>query len=356
MAEESSAQEKTEDPTARRISEARKRGQVARSQELSSVAIITAGLITLLILGPATLQQMLGIFTTNFSEVGKMPINMININYLFQSWGWVFVKILAPIMLILALVGFFISFAQVGPLFSFKAMEPQPDRFNLAKGAKRLFALKSLFNLFRDSIKIILIAAVAYYTLKAEMPNYLPLMDKDVGQIFLFGAGLTFKLGIRCALALLLLAILDYAYQKWNYKKGLKMSKQDVKDEMKTYEGNPQIKARARRVQQEQARKRMFQDIPNADVVVTNPTEIAVALKYKSEEMNAPKIIAKGQRLIAEKIKEIAREYDIPIVEDKPLARSLFQYVEVGMEVPEHLYKAVAEVLAYVHKLKNNVK
>ncbi len=351
MADESSSQDKTEDPTPRRIRDARKKGQVARSQELSSVAIISAGFISLLILSPFLLRQMSGLYITSFSELGKVPITPNNFIYLFEKWGWEFVKMLAPIMLILSVIGFFATFLQVGPLFSFEAMEPSFDKLDITKGIKRIISVKSLFDLFRDSSKIIIIGVVAYITLKGEINNYIPLMDKGLGQVLLFGSKLTFKLGIRCAMALLILAILDLMYQRYNHKKQLKMSKQEVKEEMKQYEGDPQIKAKIRRIQREQAMKRMLYDAKTADVVVTNPTKIAVALKYDEKGMTAPKVIAKGQRLIAEKIKEIAMKFSIPIVENKPLAQSLFKYVEIGQEIPDNLYKAVAEVLAYVHRL-----
>jgi len=241
-------------------------------------------------------------------------------------------------------------------LFSFEAIEPKFDKLDITKGLKQLISAKKIFDLFRDSVKIILIGLVAYLTLKAELPNFLPLMDKSLGQILSYGSTLAFKLGIRCAMVLLLLAVLDFAYQKYTYKKGLRMSKQEVKDEHKQYEGDPLIKSRIRRIQREQAKKRMMQDAQTANLVVTNPIHIAVALKYDTGGMNAPMVVAKGQRLIAEKIKEIAEKFSIPIVEDKPLAQALFKYAEIGMEIPENLYKAVAEILAYVYKLKDKVK
>ena len=356
MADEGSSQDKTEEPTPRRIQDARKKGQVARSQELSSVAIITAGMVALLVLAPFIMQRTTGIFITCFGELGKTPLTITSINYIFQSWGLQFAKIVAPFLLIMAVVGFFTAFLQVGPLFSIEALEPKFDKLDITKGLKQLISSKKLFDLFRDSVKIILIGLVAYLTLKAELPNFLPLMDKSLGQILSFGSTLAFKLGIRCAMVLLLLAVLDFAYQKYTYKKGLRMSKQEVKDEHKQYEGDPLIKSRIRRIQREQAKKRMLQDAQTANVVVTNPIHIAVALKYDTGGMNAPMVVAKGQRLIAEKIKEIAEKFSIPIVEDKPLAQALFKYAEIGMEIPENLYKAVAEILAYVYKLKDKVK
>jgi len=353
MADDTSTQDKTEEPTARRIDDARRKGQVARSQELSSVAIITTGFVTIFVMSSTLLQQMSGIYISHFSQLGKFPINVTNFYYLFQTWGLQFARLIAPFLLVMAVIGFFATYFQVGPLFSFETLEPNLDKLDIVKGFKRIISAKSLFDLFRDSTKIIIVGMVAYLTLRAEVDNYIPLIDKDLGQILIFGSKLTFKLGLRCAFALLILAILDFAYQKYVHKKGLRMSKQEIKEEMKQFEGDPMIKAKIRRIQREQAMKRMFQDVQTADVVVTNPTEIAVGLKYDSENMGAPIVGAKGQRLIAEKIKEIAKRFSIPIIEDRPLAQALFKYVGIGMQIPEHLYRAVAEILAYVHRLKN---
>ncbi|MCP4633560.1 MAG: flagellar biosynthesis protein FlhB [candidate division Zixibacteria bacterium] len=353
MADEQSTQDKTEDPTPRRIGDARKKGQVAKSQELSSVAIITAGLSTLFVLAPTMMRQFTDVFVTCFTTLGQIPITTSSIHYFFQSSGMQYAKIVAPFLLIIAVVAFFATFLQVGPLFSFETLEPKFDKLDIVKGLKKVVSKKSLFDLFKDSGKIFLIGIVAYSTLKADLPNYIPLMDKSIGQILIYGSNLAFKLGIRCAMVLILLAVLDFAWQKHTYKNDLKMSKQEVKDEHKQYEGDPTIKAKIKRIQREQAQKRMLQDIKTADVVVTNPTQIAVALKYDRDKMTAPMVVAKGQRLIAAKIRELAEKFDIPIVEDKPLARSLFKYAEIGMEVPENLYKAVAEILAYVYKLKD---
>ncbi|MBD3169302.1 MAG: flagellar biosynthesis protein FlhB [candidate division Zixibacteria bacterium] len=356
MAEESSSQDKTEEPTPRRISDARQEGQVAKSQELSSVAIIAAGVVTIFVFSSMFYNKVHSMFTGHFQNLGQIDISSESVYYTFQTWGFEYAKIVAPFFLLVSIVAFGISFLQVGPLFSSKAVEPKFDKLNIAKGAKNLVNAKKLFDLFRDSIKIVLIGIVAYVTLDAEMDNYIPLMDQSLGQVLTYGGTVAFKLAIRCVALLLILAILDYAYQKYNYKKSLRMTKQEVKDENKQYEGDPQVKSKIKRIQREQSKKRMLNDVQTADVVVTNPTHIAVALKYDTEKMNAPVVVAKGQRLIAEKIKEVAKKFKVPVVENKPLAQALFKYAEVGMEIPENLYKAVAEVLAYVYRLKKKVK
>lgn len=353
MADEGNSQEKTEEPTPRRIEEARKKGQVARSQELSSVAIITAGLIALMVMSPMMLYQLKSVMVASFGEAGKIPVGVNSIRYIFHTYGLGFAKILAPFLLVLALVGFFTAYLQVGPLFTFQVLEPKFDKLNIVKGLKQVISTRKLFELSRDLLKISIIGVVAYVTVKNGLHDSIELMDQSLGQILVFGSQMVFKVGIYCALALLVLAVLDFAYQRYTYQKGLRMTKQEIKDEFKQYEGDPLIKSRIRRIQKEQARRRMLQDVKKADVVVTNPTELAVALEYDNEKMNAPVVLAKGQRLLAAKIKEFAKKYEIPIVEDKPLAQALYKFAEVGMEIPENLYKAVAEVLAYVYRLKN---
>jgi flagellar biosynthetic protein FlhB len=204
----------------------------------------------------------------------------------------------------------------------------------------------------RDFLKLMAIGVVGYFAITHEFKNVVPLADSEVSSIISFIGSAAFRVVIKLCLAFIVIAFADYAFQKYDYEKQLKMSKQEIKDEMKKYEGSPETKSRIRRVQREMAQARMMGEVPQADVVVTNPTHIAVALKYDADEMDAPTVVAKGQRLIAEKIKSIAKENDVPIVENKPLARSLYEAVEVGMTIPAKLYKAVAEVLAYVYKLK----
>ena len=190
------------------------------------------------------------------------------------------------------------------------------------------------------------------WAISSEYEKVIPLADSNVIGILSFIGHAAFRVVIKICLVMIIIAALDYGYQKYDYAKSLRMSKQEIKEETKKFEGSPEIKGRIRRVQREMAQARMMQDVPQADVVVTNPTHIAVALKYDADNMSAPTVLAKGQRKIAERIKEIARENDVPLVENKPLARALFKAVEIGMTIPGNLYKAVAEVLAYVYQLK----
>jgi flagellar biosynthetic protein FlhB len=207
---------------------------------------------------------------------------------------------------------------------------------------------------FKSLLKLTIVGGVAFLTVKGEMKNFALLGDMELNLIFVYIFKIFFKIFIRCSLAMIILVIIDYAFQRWEFENRIKMTKQEVKDEFKKSEGDPLIKSRIKSIQMEMARKRMMQDVPDADVVITNPTRLAVALRYDSSTMNAPKLVAKGSRKIAEKIKDVASEHGIPILENKELARNLYSLVEVGQEVPPALYQTVAEVLAYIYRLKSN--
>ena len=354
MAEQHSQDEKTEQPTPKKREDSRKKGQVARSQELNSVFIILTGVMGLMFFDAHLLSGFTDAFHYNIGQI-DIDLTVTKFYELFIANGKALISLIAPIILLLGLVGILINIAQVGIGISPEAMKPKFDKLNIFQGLKRLFSMKTLFNLIRDTIKIAIIAYIAYLTYKCEMVNYIPLADQELGQIMSFMAQISIKIVLRAAGVLLLLSILDYAYQKYDFEKGLKMTKQEVKDELKQHEGDPMIKMRIRRIQREMAHARMLQEVENADVVVTNPTHIAVALKYDADIMPAPTLVAKGQRLIAERIKEIAKNAGVPIIENKPLAQALFKSVEVGMAIPAKLFKAVAEVLAYVYKLKGKI-
>jgi len=316
--------------------------------------IIFMGILGLIIFSGQIYSSLANVFFYSVSKIG-MELNPTSVYDLLLVNGSAIIKILAPILILLGLAGLLINLAQVGLALSPESIKPQFNKFNIVKGLKRLFSTRTLFSLTRDIIKIIIIGYITYITFRGEMANYIPLADQEVGQIFIFAGHVTIKILLRAAIALLVLAILDYAYQRYDFEKNLKMTKQEIKDELKKYEGDPLIKMRIRRIQREMARARMLHEVRKADVVVTNPTHIAVALKYDAEKMPAPTVVAKGQRLLAEKIKEIAKLAGVPIVENKPLARALFEAVEIGMTVPAKLYRAVAEVLAYVYKLKGKI-
>jgi len=258
----------------------------------------------------------------------------------------------APVFLAMVVIGTGINVAQVGFKITPKAMEPKFEKLNLASGLKKLFSLRSVVQGLRDTIKLAVVGVIAYQAISREFYSFFTLPDQTVSQMATTLARLTLKIALEVGVAILIIAILDYMYQKYEFEKSIKMSKQDLRDELKNSEGNPQNKARIRQIQREMSRRRMMSEVPTADVVITNPTHLAVALRYLPDEMDAPMVVAKGERLIAQKIKEIAREHGIPVIEDKPLARALFKMCQVGQYIPAKLYKAVAEVLAHIYKLK----
>ncbi len=354
MADEVSQDERTEQATPRKREQAREKGQVARSQELNSVAIIFFGVIALVIFASSIYTNLSNVFFYNI-RMANMDLTINGVYRLFLDNGAAFLRIISPILIFLGIVGILINLAQVGALITFQPLAPKLDKLNIISGARRLFSTKTIIELFRDTIKITIIGYVAYLTLKSELKNYVPLVDQEVGQIMVFMARVALKICLRVSGALLVLAALDFVYQKFDFERRIRMTKQEIKEEYKLYEGDPLIKSRIRRIQRELARTRMLQDVPKADVVITNPTHLAVAIQYDPETMAAPKVVAKGERLIAEKIKEIAARAGVPIVENQPLARAIYEAVDIGMSIPAKLYRAVAEVLAYVYKLKGKI-
>jgi flagellar biosynthetic protein FlhB len=351
MAEEQ-FQERTEQATPRRREKAREEGKVARSAELNSAVILCLGAVTLYFLGPLLITQLQQFMIYIFNEAPKMNASYDTLVALLSSKILTFFFLLGPILIILVLIAYGINVMQVGFLFTGKPLEPKLDKLNIANGMKRLFSVRSLVELVRDTVKLIVIGVVGYKAVSSQLDTFFLLSDNSVS-VFAGAMGkMALKTTLQIGVVMLILAILDYAYQKYDFEKSIRMSRQDIKDEYKDTEGSPQIKSRIRQIQREMSRKRMMQDIPDADVVVTNPTHLAVALKYRPDEMDAPMVVAKGERLIAEKIKEIAKAAGVPVVENQPLARALFNMCEVGSYVPAKLYRAVAEVLAYVYRLK----
>jgi len=352
MAEES-FQERTEKATPQRRQKARQEGRVARSQELNSAVLLCLGITTIYFIGPALATQLKQLMIYLFSEAPGIVINSNTIVKFFTSIIITFFIFLGPILIILTAIAYGINVLQVGILFTSKPLEPKLDKLNIVNGVKRLISVRSMVELVRDVIKVILIGIVGYISIKSQMDSFYTLSDKSVG---LFAGQLSLhalRVALQIGVVMLILALLDYAYQKYDFEKNIRMSKQEIKEEMKDYEGSPQTKARVRRIQREMSNQRMMKEIPNADVVITNPTHIAIALKYDQNKMDAPTVVAKGERLLAEKIKELAKEAGVPIVENKPLARGLFNMCEIGSYVPAQLFRAVAEVLAYVYRLKS---
>ncbi len=354
MAEES-FQERTEEATTRRREKAREDGKVAKSQELNSAAILLLGFLTIYMMGPhlaAQTKAMMSHTLTNIASIASSDVSFVKI---FGDYMLTFFQIVGPIFAVLAVIAFGINVAQVGFKITPKSLEPKFEKLNPLQGLKRLFAVRSLVDLTRNVIKLMIIGFVAYKAIESEFDTFFLLPDQTVAEFAGAMGTLALTLGMKIGAIVLIIAVLDFMYQRYEFEKSIRMSKQEIKEEYKDTEGSPQLKARVRQIQREMTRKRMMAAVPEADVVVTNPTHLAVALKYEPGTATAPYVVAKGERLIAQKIKDLAREHNVPVIEDKPLARALYKMCDIGDAVPEKLYRAVAELLAYVYRLKGKV-
>jgi len=352
MAEQKSDQERTEKATPKKRQEARKKGQVAKSQELASVAVLLACLGVFYFGSYYMIGKMLNVMRQLFVESVQFNIDCNNIQHFLVGFANEIFGLLFPLFLAVFSIALLVNYFQVGFVLSTDSIQPKLSKINPINGFQRLFSMKSLVELIKNVFKILIIVSLVYITIKGEIENFIPLSEQSVGEILVYIGKLAFKIVFRTCLLLIILAIFDYLYQRWEYEKNLKMSKQEVKDEFKQTEGDPIIRARIKRLQREAARKRMMASVPKADVVITNPTHLAVAIHYDQSRMSAPKVVAKGRGHIAEKIKQIATENRVTIVEDRPLAQILYKMVDVDEVIPTNLYKAVAEVMAFVYSMR----
>lgn len=350
------SQEKTEKATPKKRQDARQKGQVAKSNDLNTAISLLIVFIFLWIGGNSFFQTISSLFRSSFGAKLTMDITEGNIHELFIEMAMQSAKIVGPIMLIALVAGVFSNFIQVGALFSTEAIQMKLDRLDPLQGFKRIYSLRAVVELLKSMLKIIFVGAIAFAVLWIEKDHILSIARLHIEDSLAMVGSLIVKLGLFVSIALIFLAVLDYMYQKFDFEKNIRMSKQDIKDEYKKSEGDPLIKSKIKEKQRQMAMRRMMQDVPKADVIITNPTHYAIALKYDDEKMDAPVIIAKGVDYLAVKIKEIAKENKIVMVENRPLARSLYASADIGDVVPEQFFKAIAEVLAYVYRLKGKAK
>jgi len=348
------AGEKTEEATPKRKAEAREKGQVAKSMEINSVFVIVAAFFTLKTSGAYIYDQLAGYMKYTFSHLFLPDLTIPTIQQIFIGFGIIFVKTAFPVMFVIVIVALGINFAQVGFNFTMKPLMPDFNKVNPLSGFGRLFSKRSIVELFKSLFKIAVIGTVMYRFMVNNTQQVPSLISAELIDTLHLTASLILDLVFNISMVLFIMAVFDYMYQWWENQESMKMSKDDIKQEYKQMEGDPQLKGKIKERQRAMSRQRMMQEVPKADVVVTNPTHFAVALKY-DQDMLAPIIVAKGQDLIAQKIKEIAKEHKVIILENKMLARTLYASVEIGHPVPHELYQAVAEVLAYVYKLKKRV-
>ena len=343
--------DKSQEPTPHRRQKAREEGQVAKSQDLGSAVLLLAGTLCLLFLAGAVIE-FLGRYATR--QLGGRAWLSADLDFVVLEWNTTLValaKCLLPIMGLLLATAIAVNLMQVGFLFLPSRLSPDVSRLSLIKGFGRLFSTASAARLGFGIFKILVIAAVAFVSLYKERETILGLSALPAGEIAVYLLEILVWTTIKVGLALLVLAILDYAFQRWKHERDLRMTPQEVREEMKHLEGDPQIAARRRVVQRQLALNRLSDAVPKADVVITNPTELAVAIQYEPDSMAAPIVVAKGAGFVAQRIRRLALEHGIPIVEKKPLAQALYRDVDVNHAIPHDKYAAVAEVLAYVYQL-----
>ncbi len=347
-----SGQEKTEAATPKKRSKAREEGQVAKSIELSSVFVLLSGVAVLFFTGHFFGDNFSQLMRTSFTfnAVPQFDIQFcLTLLNRFSTW---FFKLVLPVMGAVVFTGLVINIFQVGFKISTKAIAPKLDKFNIIKGFGRLLSVKSFGELIKSILKLTIIGCIVYFIIRAESRIFLHMYHWEVSAILIYMLKVIFKIFIWVIMVMMLLAIADVAFQRWQFEKQLKMTKQEVKDETKQTEGDPQVKSRIKSIQIQTARRRMMHEVPEADVVVTNPTHLALAIRYEPGAMGAPRVVAKGAGHVAERIKQLASDHQIPVIENKKLAQNLYKLVKIGEEVPIQLYQAVAELLAYVYKLK----
>jgi len=343
--------EKTEEPTAKKRADARKKGQVGRSQELNTAFVLLIGFFSLKLLWDSIYLAIASYTTYVFANLNQ-PVDTENIVRLFIGIMEILAKTALPIMLFIMLIGLAVNFFQVGLNFNTEAIEFKLDKLNPINGFGRIFSKRSLVELAKSFFKILVIGFFLYRFIHEQIIAMPQFMFFDLTTSLALVAEIIFRMAFIVIGVIMIMAGADYGYQNRETTQGPQMTKQEVKDEMKQTEGDPQIKGKIRQKQRQMAMARMMKEVPKADVIITNPTHYAVALAYE-KGMVAPTVLAKGQDLVAQRIKELGREARVPIVENKPLARTLYAAVQVGDAVPQELYQAVAEVLAYVYRLKH---
>lgn len=348
--------DKTEKPTPRRRRKAREEGQVVQSKELTTVFILLAALLGTKILGEYIAEYLLDVVTNIYLSIVNVDIlfNENNLMVYFIKGIKTFAIIAGPILGITFLAALLISLLQVGFLFTTKPLNIKLSRINPVEGFKRLFSKRALLELLKSILKVALIGYVAYSYVYDNIHKIINLVNLQPKSILINIFNISYDFAIRIIFAIMAIALIDYFFQWRQHEKSLMMTKQELKEEYKETEGDPLIKSKIKERQRKVAMSRMMQEVPKADVIITNPTHIAVAIRYDKDLYEAPYVVAKGKDLVAENIKRIAQENSVPIVENKPVARILYDTLEVGDLIPEDLYEAIAEILAYVYSLRYN--
>ncbi len=344
--------DKTEKPTAKRIDDSRKDGNVAKSTDLNSAVMLLAGCLLIWLLGSRMGEGLRKVTTESLLAISNFEAIPEALHYHYGYGMLSLLILLGPFLAVLLVLGLGINIMQVGLLWSWKAVGFKFEKIYKLQGLKKIFSSQGVVELVKSIAKMIIVGIVAYHVISSHFEDYLLLADATVADIGEFIFIISIEVFIKCALVLIVLGLLDLTYVRFKHEKDMRMSKQEIKDEARASDGDPKIKGKIRQMRLQMRKNFMMKEVPKATVVITNPVFIAIAVRYEQGQDTAPVILAKGKRLIAEKIRETAREKGIPIVEDKPLARSLFEVGEVGDPIPPEFFAAVAEILAYVYGLK----
>lgn len=358
MAENRDGQEKSEDPSARRLMEARLRGQVSKSMDVTTAAVLIGGGLAVFLLGGPLINNYKSFMGYMFHNIGNIQITQQNISTLYVDFLTFMAGLVLPISLTIFVIALIAEISQVGFHVATKKFTEGlrfKQIFNPFSGIKKIFfSGRSFFELFKSLMKLAIIGTTVFLVLNGKAEEISGLLQRPFTDIGSFMANLSFELIMKVGAVYIVIAASDYFYQKYKFKEEMKMTKQEVREENKQSEGDPKVKARMRSIMRNRIRRLMLQNVKKADVVITNPTHFAVALQYDSENMNAPRVVAKGLDYLALQIRTIADEAGVPIVEEPPLARALYHNCEIDQEVPEELFKAVAQVLAYIYSLRNS--
>ncbi|NLL69636.1 MAG: flagellar biosynthesis protein FlhB [Epulopiscium sp.] len=355
FAKEGPGGEKTEKATPRKREKAREEGQIAKSTEVNTAFLLVSMFLGIKIFSPYVYDQLLQLFRYTY-QMFSMREDFYQEDYMGRWGAYLFQKtvfILGPFLIIALLAGITANFLQVGWHPTWKPLQPKWNRLSPLQGFKRLFSKRALMEFMKSILKIVIIGFILYSSIKKEKNNIYLLYDMNVLQIVGYVGNIAIGMALKVGIFFIFLAVGDFIYQKYELEQDLKMTKQELKEEYKMQEGNPEIKGKIRQKMREISMRRMMQDLPQADVIITNPTHFAVAIQYDPDTGQAPVVIAKGMNLVAQRIKEIGKENNIQIVENKPLARTLYYTVDIGKEIPPELYQTVAEILAWVYQLKH---
>lgn len=347
--------EKTEKATPKKRQDAKKKGQTAKSQDINTAVGLLAVFLFLLFGSSFIGNHIFNFFRSSFQHVLLADLTENNFRVLVVEVLKETAIILGPILLVAFIAAIVSNFAQIGLLFSPESITPKLEKLDPIKGFKRIFSMRAIVELLKSILKILFVGVVTFIVLWTRIDEVLGLSYKSVGDAVKIIINLALQMGLAASIALLFLAVFDFLYQKFDFEKNIRMSKQDIKDEYKNSEGDPLIKSKIKQRQREMAMRRMMQEVPKADVIITNPTHFAICLKYDEDKQDAPYVIAKGVDFVAEKIKKIGKEHEIIMVENRPLARALYDQTEIGDAIPEEFFKVVAEILAYVYRIKNKI-